>query len=375
MSYWIQCGCGKRIRRNISGKCWTCVHAPDGATPVESTPVAPPTPETDIERRRQSAAINTLQGKYTKALETIDRQQHEMAAMGFLRQSAVATTIEPHLPSGTSEGVVVVNASDWHAEETVTREQTSGRNEFNLERAKERSTTFFQAALRLTRLLQQDIKIRSMVLSLLGDFISNADLHDGEQQENTALGPVHAAIFAQNLIISGIEFLLNNSDLTLTIPCHSGNHARTTHKVRPGHENAHSLEYFMYHSIAGQFKNEPRVEFLIPESQDSVVNVMGYKVRFQHGHAIKYNGGVGGLSIPANKATDIWNRTEQVDLDVFGHFHQLLDGGKWLCNGSLIGYNAFAKFIKAPYEPPRQALFLVDKRRGRTCTWPILFKR
>jgi hypothetical protein len=31
-------------------------------------------------------------------------------------------------------------------------------------------------------------------------------------------------------------------------------------------------------------------------------------------------------------------------------------------NGSLVGYNAYAVRIKAPYERPQQAFFLVNKR-------------
>ena len=71
---------------------------------------------------------------------------------------------------------------------------------------------------------------------------------------------------------------------------------------------------------------------------------------------------------PAN-----WDRAKRADLNVFGHFHQLVDGGNFVCNGSLIGYNSFALSIKAPFQKPRQAMFLLDKKRGRTFNCPILF--
>ena len=85
-------------------------------------------------------------------------------------------------------------------------------------------------------------------------------------------------------------------------------------------------------------------------------------------------GGVGGIYIPTNKAIGQWNKGRNVDLDVFGHFHQARDGGNFICNGSIIGYNAFAVSIKADFEAPRQQLFLIDSKHGRTCTWPILMK-
>jgi hypothetical protein len=41
----------------------------------------------------------------------------------------------------------------------------------------------------------------------------------------------------------------------------------------------------------------------------------------------------------------------------------------------MIGFNTYALSIKADYERPKQTLLLLDKKRGRTCTWPILFTK
>jgi hypothetical protein len=96
-------------------------------------------------------------------------------------------------------------------------------------------------------------------------------------------------------------------------------------------------------------------------------------VRFHHGHGLKYLGGVGGLTIPANKSIDKWNQGVWADLDVFGHYHTLFDGRNFLSNGSQVGYNGFAAYVvKAPYQPPMQWLTLFDKKRGRTASWPIM---
>ena len=50
---------------------------------------------------------------------------------------------------------------------------------------------------------------------------------------------------------------------------------------------------------------------------------------------------------------------------------QFFDGGNFISNGSLIGYNAFAVKIGASYEPPRQAFCLIDSKRGKTGVFPI----
>src|SRR5919197_5574151 len=351
---------------SITGLCVNCLNAERRRNTPSGLVAA------DREKKRVAFELSTLRKKYDEALKAIKRQERELHVVNELAAMGVAPfKIEPREGSGTSEATVVLVASDWHVEETVEPAKVSYLNEFNIDVAKARAETFFRAGLRLTNLLAQDVKIHTIVLALLGDFISN-DIHE-EFPELNELQPTHAIVFAQNLIAAGIEYILENSRYSLVIPCHSGNHARTTRTTRFGAENGHSLEYLMYLHLATYFKDNERVQFKIAEGYHSYLDVYGKTLRFHHGHAINYQGGIGGLFIPAFKAISQWDKARQADLDIFGHFHQSKDGGKFVCNGSLIGYNSFALSIKADYEPPKQTLLLLDKKRGRTCTWPILF--
>jgi len=327
----------------------------------------------DREKIRRTREVAQAKEKYADALKTIERLERELHANNILRQGVDTFTIMPRHGSGTSEATPVIVASDWHIEEVVGGE-VGGLNAYTPEIARESATTFFQAALRLVQLLNKDVTIHTVVLALLGDFITG-NIHGEENAETNDLTPTHAIVAAQNMIISGLEFLLAHSTYTFIIPCHSGNHARTTQKTRFGAENGHSLEYLMYFHLAAYFRNEPRLTFIIPDGMHSYLQVYDQTIRFHHGHAVKYQGGVGGIYIPVLKAVAQWNKGRHADLDVFGHFHQLRDGGNFICNGSMIGYNSYALSIKADYEKPRQALFLMDKKRGRTCLWPIVFNR
>lgn len=338
----------------------------------QSAIVAPPLPSVAVDREKQraSAALSSLRARYDEALLTIAHQEAQLLGAETLHRGIDTFEIKPKLGSGTSEATVVALLSDWHVEERVDPGTVSGLNTHDVDISKARATRLFQSIVRLTNLLKQDVRIDHMVLALLGDFISN-DIHE-EFPEINEQQPMHALVTAQTFLISGIEFILQNFPGKLTIPCHSGNHARTTRTTRFGAENGHSLEYLLYCHLDAYFRHEPRVTFIIPEGMHSYVNVYDTLIRFQHGHAIKYGGGVGGIYIPVNKAIAQWNKAKRVDLDCFGHFHQLRDGGNFICNGSLIGYNSFALSIKADYEQPKQALFLIDKKRGRTCLWPVI---
>jgi len=146
-----------------------------------------------------------------------------------------------------------------------------------------------------------------------------------------------------------------------------------TQQQRIATEEGNSLERVMYHHLAVLFRNEPRLKWVISQGYHSYVTVLNTVIRFHHGHAIRYGGGVGGITIPVNKAIAQWNKSKVAGLDVFGHYHQFFDGGNFITNGSLIGYNTYALSIKASFEKPKQALLLIDRDRGKTCVWPILF--
>jgi hypothetical protein len=53
------------------------------------------------------------------------------------------------------------------------------------------------------------------------------------------------------------------------------------------------------------------------------------------------------------------------------HYHSLKFLGQQILNGSVIGYNEFADGNNFGFEPPQQAYFLVDDKRGITVTSPV----
>lgn len=363
-------------RDNKSGYCRACLDTKTATVPVEAAPSPVAQLAADREKRKLTDENARLRARYNESLKTIEAQEADLRAMNVMASGQAAFEIVPSQGHGDNEGTAVIVLSDWHSEELVKPGSVNGLNEYTPDICTTRATKIFQAALNLVQLLEERIAIPNIVLALLGDFITG-NIHGEENAETNAMQPTHAIVFAMNLLISGIQFLLDNTTASFTIPCHSGNHSRTTIKTRFGAENGHSLEYLMYLTLAAHFRHEPRITFLIAEGMHSYVDLYAGQpgattIRFHHGHAVKYGGGVGGIYIPVNKAIAQWSKARHADLDVFGHFHQMRDGGNFLCNGSLIGYNTFALSIKADYEKPRQLLFLIDRKRGRTCTWPIL---
>jgi hypothetical protein len=311
----------------------------------------------DIERGKEIRDRANDKEKLKESARIIEEQQSLIDAVKILPE---VTFYElPTKKSKASEATAVVLASDWHYEEDVRGDAVDGLNEFDRKIGTVRIHNFFNNVARLVNAKQKSIEVKNLVFALLGDFITG-NIHE---EIDTNLDPGEALLEVASHIGSGIRYLLKNTNVNITVPCHSGNHGRATRTVHQGNEHANSFEYLMYHFLGGEFKDEKRVKFVIAKGYHSYLDIAGFKIRFHHGHNLKYNGGVGGIFIPTRKAIAQWNKARPVELDCFGHFHQLLYGGNFVCNGCLIGYNAFALSIKADYEKPKQAFFLVNHDR------------
>lgn len=324
------------------------------------------------ERAKVDLALQALRDKREGKEKQIDTLREKVVALEtkletfeqYQQLTPQASEIHPHVDTGSSESAAVVVWSDHHNEEEILPGQVSGKNEFNLQIYDRRFSQLVHGTLAWLGIEQQKTSIHTLVIALLGDFFSNS-IHE-DLAETNLLAPMDAAYNAQNHLIGGIDYILDYTppELEILVVCHSGNHARTTKKQRIASEVGNSLEHFMYYQMRDHYANNSRVKFQIATGYHSYVTFFdGYKIRFHHGHQMKYQGGVGGISISVNKAIAQWNRaTPDVNLDVFGHFHTQFDGGSFICNGSLIGYNSFAVSIKASYEKPSQTFFLINKK-------------
>lgn len=152
------------------------------------------------------------------------------------------------------------------------------------------------------------------------------------------------------------------------IPLISGN---TTQKIRVATRVDNSYEWIIYQSLAREFRGDKRVNFKIAEGYHVYHKIQGWNCRFHHGDAIKYGGGVGGITIPVNKAIASWNKSRVADYDFFGHWHQFIWHKRWVCCPCLIGYDDFSLWIKAEYEEPSQMFAVMDKDRGLVEVRPI----
>lgn len=267
------------------------------------------------------------------------------------------------------ESVAIICASDWHAEETVTREQTNGLNEFNLDVFESRAKWLFANAAAMVGKEAAAAPVSRVILWLGGDLISGS-IHE-DLIEGNSLGPIDALSLVQDVAAGGIDALVRDTKIPVDVIVSVGNHSRITRERRVQTEHANSLEWLLGLSLGRHYSGHKHIRVICERAYHTYVDVLGHVVRFHHGHNLRYAGGVNGLNVPAARAVAEWNRGRAAELDVFGHFHALTFGRDFAANGSLVGHNAFAVSIRAAYQQPSQAFLLIDSRHGLTTRAPI----
>lgn len=323
----------------------------------------PPTPlEAAYQAHEDAKVKRDVRKEHAALVEENTRLKAKLDAVSKIGIEAPLHVYSPE-GAGLGEAVACMVASDWHVEEPVEAHKVHGLNEYNLEIAEARAAAFFRNGLKLTDMMAKDCRIERIFLGLIGDFITNY-IHDELKQTNL-LAPGSAANFAMKLLASGIDFLLRESRYTLDIDAIPGNHGRMSLKPQIQNATETSLETFMYAALAMRYQDNPRVNFRVAQSKMLYRTYFErFKMRLIHGDDVKFGGGVGGITIPIRKKLAAWDKATRADLTVMGHFHQFLDGGDFLVNGSLIGYNEFAQAIGASPEEAKQAFFLIHARNG-----------
>jgi len=346
------------------------VELPEPSIPAD----LPPTLDDDRAARRANIELREIKQKYTQALDELHQAEARFDAATAVRQPVEPIRIETDPSINGGQATAIMMASDWHVGERVDAATVNGLNTYTPEIAEQRAAKFFQNGLKLVNKERQDVRIDNLILWLGGDLITGY-IHP-ELEESNYLSPTEEAILVKRLVIGGLKMLRDSGEFKqILVVCSFGNHGRTTEKRRISTGYKNSFEWMTYCDLAALFEDDPIIKFQVTSGYLNYVRCYDYTLRFHHGDNVRFQGGVGGVTIPLNKFIARTNQQQWADCDFLGHFHQLDLFARWrrFCvNGSLIGFNSYAQAIGASPEPPQQGFQLLDSRRGFTIAAPIL---
>jgi hypothetical protein len=297
----------------------------------------------------------------------------EFKKMKDVRNLGFTTYKFSYTPKKQGSRYAVALFSDAHIEETVNPASVLGMNEYNISIAEKRIQCYFE---NLCECLKED-KVDDLIFASLGDTISGY-IHDELAQCN-GLSPLEATEKAQSLILSGLKYLCEETNLhSIKFIGIVGNHSRTTKKIQHANGFKMSYEWLMYQNLQKfcEMSNLP-IEFCIPESEVAIVNSPdGQKLMFAHGFQIKGggNGTVCGIYPALNRLALKWGKVFGQDKIYIGHFHQCVSINNAVVNGSIIGFNTFALTNGMPFEEPAQMYEVYDTNIGQLLTRKIYCK-
>jgi hypothetical protein len=330
---------------------------------------------TDAELARLRSEVATYRGRYKAALAQIDRERERGDSLLQLQGiKAVKRPLTKVVKGKRHAATMVVLLSDVHCEERVDPATVNNLNAFDLDVCQLRLDELQERFFRLLEHERQLCDIDRVVIWLGGDFISG-HIHD-DTAEMAQLAPLAAKRWIGERLRAFIDAVSDTAQ-SVIVATNSGNHGRSTEKLRIGTEMEHSFEQDLYLVMQAEERRD-NVRWQVGTGYLNYVNVDGFRIRFHHGHAVRYQGGIGGIHVPLNKSIAAWDATERADLTCLGHWHQFSwgRGGRYVSNGSVIGHSAYAVRIKASFEPPCQAAIVIDHGRNEvTKAMPIYCDR
>ena len=328
--------------------------------------------EQDREVAKLRAEAAAAKRKHREAMEAIGSLESQVEMLLAVQGEPAIQQYERLKKRAHKGTAAIIPATDWHIEQRVDPDTVNGLNSYCLAIAEQRIGRFYQKCVELIDFVSGLAKVTIIYHPLLGDLISGY-IHE-ELQESNQLSPTEACLLMQLKVCSGIDFLRRETKLPVVVPTCFGNHGRTTQKKRISTAYQNSFEWMTYAMTARMYNKDPGVNWLIGKGYHNNVDILGHTVRFHHGDSIRYHGGVGGITIPVNKAVAAWNKSSdrQRCIDVFGHWHQFLPHyPNWVSCGTLMGYDPFALSIKADFQRPTQTLIVLDREYGITQAMPV----
>lgn len=281
-----------------------------------------------------------------------------------------------------NDNVPVVIWSDWHFGERVNRIEVGGVNEFNRAIAKKRVHTLVSKTIELCKHHMVKPNYEGIVVCLGGDLITGS-LH--EELGATNDGTVQQSIWELHGVLIWALDKIADEFGRVFVPCVVGNHGRDTHKPRMKGAVLQNYEWTLYNQLELYFRDDKRIQFMIPGETDAYFSVKGHRFLLTHGDRLGTGGGNGivGMLGPVVRGTWKMGHSERQigrDFDTLlcCHYHSYVargDACPVIVNGALKGYDEYARLaLRVPYSRPSQALFFVNAKLGITAQWQVFLE-
>ena len=326
------------------------------------------------DERQDEREVVRLKRKLKEAEEQLKKNVAFNAIVGELKSAKLKPPqwVTPER-SSSNQAIACACLGDTHFDEVVDPEQIEGLNAYSREIALKRLQKYFRSVVELGRDYFSGVQIQGLSLNLLGDIVSG-NIHEELQQTNEA-GIIDTCLYWSEQLVAGIEQMASYYG-RVHIEAVVGNHGRLSKKPVAKNKVHDNFDYLIYALIVRHFRGAPEITMRASGCSDSDFQIYNTRYRLNHGDQFRGGSGIAGALSPlligdSRKRKRAISAHNPYDYLVIGHWHQTIDHGSIIGNGTLKGYDEYAYDKNFNFEPPQQSFWLTDPHKGITLKAPV----
>jgi hypothetical protein len=257
----------------------------------------------------------------------------------------------------------ILFTSDFQFGEVVRPEEIDGMNAFNADIFAERYDRMILKTIQWADAIRDgwNATYPEGIIYLRGGDAISGEIHQ-ELSDTNDFGAVPAVKELIRYEAAGIRRLRDHfgSVHVISIP---GNHGRTTIKPRSKGYVQTNYETLLSWWLASELKNDEGITSEVPDSGDAYFVAEGWRFMLTHGDRMGAGGGRGfiGAAAPITKGhlkvrLDAYMADQPVDYVLTGHFHTSIQLPRGFANGTIVGYNEYAKSLRLDPDSAKQWL-------------------
>lgn len=329
------------------------------------TSLLPPTDEAQHLKAEVSRLNKILQGRKKDAGRIQDAMTDVLAAVPKAKPPKLEMTPARKVLVD-SPVVQVVQATDWHIGEVVTKEHTEEFGETNYAIACSRVGKFGHSIIKHAENLRKSYTIDECHILHTGDHISG-DIHEELVRTNEFPAPVQAVKsgFLLGAFIAGVAAHFPKVSVDLIT---AGNHDRITRKPQSADGGLNSWGYVVCEIARQHVAALPNVKVRVHTALSAIVPVANQRYLISHGDGIMGTFGLPYYGFERRKQREAMARMNMPEDKHFhkiilGHFHAAVNHEHWMIGGSLSGTTEF-DHKQGRHSKPHQTSWLVHPKHG-----------
>lgn len=269
----------------------------------------------------------------------------------------------------------ILFTSDFQFGEVVRPEEIDGMNAFNRDIFVERYDRMIRKTIQWCRAIGADPETGGWgatypegIIYLRGGDAISGEIHQ-ELSDTNDFGAVPAVRELIRIEAAGIRRLRDHFGRVhvISIP---GNHGRTTIKPRSKGYVHTNYETLLSWWLASELRGDAGITSEVPESGEAYFVAEGWRFLLTHGDRIGAGGGRGfiGAAAPITKGhlkvrLNSFAAGQPIDYVLTGHFHTSMKLPQGFANGTIVGYNEYAKSLQLDPDCAKQWLLFAHKAR------------